>query len=83
MTTIIRLFRLYFMVHGLGGFGAGAEELGGVRMPMPICRSVPGHCCRQESCHAVHVFHPKSQASPASNTTIIRLRRLYFIGLTS
>jgi hypothetical protein len=27
-TTIIRLRRLYFMVHGLGGFGAGAEEFG-------------------------------------------------------
>ena len=28
VTTIIRLRRLYFMAHGLGGIGAGAEELG-------------------------------------------------------
>jgi hypothetical protein len=52
-------------------------------MPMPICRSVPGHCCRRESCHAVHVFHPKPQAGPASSATIIRLRRLYFMGAFS
>jgi hypothetical protein len=28
IATIIRLRRLYFMVHGLGGFGTGGKELG-------------------------------------------------------
>ena len=29
IATIIRLRRLYFMGHGLGGFGTGAEEVDG------------------------------------------------------